>query len=126
MPDLRSTLETLPFKTPLPSPVQMAVHGKPEWVDPEGIKKALSAHGFVDIVVKTVSTPQHVKDPEEFATKFSMIFKWIMDTYWTEEQIAEYQAGFRDRVIDHLIEKHGNSGWDLQGTAILATAKTPQ
>ncbi|CAI6083980.1 hypothetical protein V2G26_020079 [Clonostachys chloroleuca] len=126
VPDLRSTLETLPFKTPLPSPVQMAVHGKPEWVDPEGIKKALSSHGFVDIVVRTISTPQHVKDPEEFATKFSMIFKWIMDTYWTEEQIAEYQVGFRDRVIDHLTEKHGNSGWDLQGTAILATAKTPQ
>ncbi|VUC36642.1 unnamed protein product [Clonostachys rosea] len=126
VPDLRSTLETLPFRTPLPSPVQMAVHGKPEWVDPEGIKKALSAHGFVDILVTTISTPQHVKSPEEFATKFSMMFKWIMDTYWTEEQIAEYQAGFRDRVIKHLTEKHGNSGWDLQGTAILATAKTPQ
>ncbi|CAG9990483.1 unnamed protein product [Clonostachys byssicola] len=126
VPDLRSALETLPFKTPLPSPVQMAVHGKPEWVDPEGIKKALSAHDLVDIVVRTISTPQHVKGPEEFATKFSMIFKWIMDTYWTEEQIAEYQTGFRDRVIEHLTEKHGNSGWDLQGTAILATAKTPQ
>ncbi|KAF5542974.1 hypothetical protein FMEXI_7209 [Fusarium mexicanum] len=38
VPDLRSALESLPFQTSFPDPMPVALHGKQEWVEPQGIE----------------------------------------------------------------------------------------
>lgn len=126
VPDLRPALESLPFQTPFPDPMPVALHGKTEWVEPEGIKAELIRHGFVDTKVETVDLIHPVANAEGFLASFGMMVKWIINTYWTVEQREQYEDGFNKTLVEHLQIKHGGNGWDLKSTAILVTARTPQ
>ncbi|RGP66724.1 s-adenosyl-l-methionine-dependent methyltransferase [Fusarium sporotrichioides] len=126
LPDLRSALESLPFQTTLPDSMPVALHGKQQWVEPEGIKSEVVGHGFVDIKVETVDLIHHVANAEGFLASFAMMVKWIMDTYWTVEQKEQYGNEFNQILVEHLQMKHGGNGWDLRSAAILVTARTPQ
>ncbi|KAL2674283.1 hypothetical protein Neosp_012734 [[Neocosmospora] mangrovei] len=126
IPDVRSALESLPFQTSFPDPMPVALHGKPQWVEPEGIKAELTDHGFVDVKVETMEMIHPVANAENFLTSFSMMIKWVIDTYWTAEQKQQYGDGFNKTLSEHLESKHGGKGWDLHSTAIVVTARTPQ
>ncbi|EEU37453.1 uncharacterized protein NECHADRAFT_51474 [Fusarium vanettenii 77-13-4] len=126
VPDLRSALESLPFQTPFPDPMPVALHGKPQWVEPEGIKAELTDHGFIDVKVETMEMIHPVSNAKSFLASFSMMIKWVIDTYWTAEQKQQYGDGFNKTLVEHLESKHGGKGWDLYSTAIVVTARTPQ
>ncbi|KAF5685098.1 s-adenosyl-L-methionine-dependent methyltransferase [Fusarium denticulatum] len=126
VPDLRSSLESLPFQTSFPDPMPVALHGKPEWVEPQGIEAELASHGFVDIKVETVDLIHPVANAEGFVTSFGMMIKWVINTHWTVEQKEQYEDGFNKTLVEHLQIKHGGKGWDLKSTVILVTARTPQ
>ncbi len=126
VPDFAVCTGDPPFQTILPQPVQMAVHGKPQWVEPAGIEQELRRQGFVDIEVKTIKQLQHIDDAEHYSLAFAMMTKWIINTYWTPEQKEESEPGFNTRLIEHLKEKHGGKGWDVEWIMILATARVPQ
>ncbi|KAG5808257.1 hypothetical protein H9Q74_007705 [Fusarium xylarioides] len=126
VPDLRSALGSLPFQTSFPDPMPVALHGKPEWVDPEGIEAELVNHGFVDVKVKTVDLIHPVANAEGFLASFGMMAKWMINTYWTVEQKEQYEDDFNKTLVEHLQIKHGEKGWDLKSTPILVTARTPQ
>ncbi|KAI8653709.1 hypothetical protein LRP88_00554 [Fusarium phalaenopsidis] len=126
IPDLRSALESLAFKTSFPDPMPVALHEKPQWVDPTGIKGELAGHGFVDIKVETVDLTHPIADADSFLALFSMMIKWVIETYWTVEQKQQYGHGFNETLVEHLRVKHGGHGWDLKSTAILVTARTPE
>ncbi|KAJ4179412.1 hypothetical protein NW767_013747 [Fusarium falciforme] len=126
IPDLRSALESLPFQTPFPDPMPVALHGKPQWVEPEGIKAELAGHGFVDVKVETIEMIHPVTNAESFLASFSMMIKWIIETYWGAEQKQQYGDRFSKTLVEHLESKHGGKGWDLHSIAILVTARTPQ
>ncbi|CZR32858.1 uncharacterized protein FPRO_01935 [Fusarium proliferatum ET1] len=126
VPDLRSALESLPFQTSFPDPMPVALHGKPEWVEPEGIEAELVRHGFVHIKVETVDLIHPVVSAGGFLASFWMMIKWIINTYWTVEQKEQYEDGFNKILVENLQIKHGGNGWDLKSTAILVTARTPQ
>ncbi|CVK84936.1 uncharacterized protein FMAN_01860 [Fusarium mangiferae] len=125
VPDLRSALESLPFQTSFPDPMPVALHGKPEWVEPEGIKTEMVRHGFVDTKVETVDLIHPVANAEGFLASFGMMVKWIINMYWTVEQKDQYEDGFNKMLVEHLQIKHGGNGWDLKSTVILVTAQTP-
>ncbi|KAF5699476.1 s-adenosyl-L-methionine-dependent methyltransferase [Fusarium globosum] len=124
--DLRSALESLPFQTSFPDPMPVALHGKTEWVEPEGIKAELVRHGFVYTKVETIDLIHPVANAEGFLASFGMMVKWIINTYWTVEQKEQYEDGFNKMLVEHLQIKHGGNGWDLKSTAILVTARTPK
>ncbi|KAF5590381.1 s-adenosyl-L-methionine-dependent methyltransferase [Fusarium pseudoanthophilum] len=126
VPDLRSALKSLPFQTLFPDPMPVALHGKPEWVEPKGIKAELVGHGFVDVTVETVDLIHPVANAEGFLASFGMMIKWVINTYWTAEQKEQYGDDFNKILVEHLQIKHGGKGWDLKSTAILVTARTPQ
>ncbi|CCT63168.1 uncharacterized protein FFUJ_00210 [Fusarium fujikuroi IMI 58289] len=126
VPDLRSALESLPFQTSFPDLMPVALHGKSEWVEPEGIEAELVRHGFVDVKVETVDLIRPVANAESFLASFGMMVKWIINKYWTVEQKEQYEDDFNKVLVEHLQIKHGGNGWDLKSTAILVTARTPQ
>ncbi|KAF4497780.1 S-adenosyl-L-methionine-dependent methyltransferase [Fusarium agapanthi] len=126
VPDLRSALESLPFQTLFPDPMPVSLHGKPEWVEPEGIEAELVRHGFVDVKIETVDSIHQVANAEGFLASFGMMVKWIINTYWTVEQKEQYEDDFYKTLVEHLRIKHSGKGWDLKSTAILVTARTPQ
>ncbi|KAF5686245.1 s-adenosyl-L-methionine-dependent methyltransferase [Fusarium circinatum] len=126
VPDLRSALESPPFQTSFPNPMPVALHGKQEWAEPEGIEAELVRHGFVDIKIETVDSIHPVANAEGFLASFGMMAKWIINTYWTLEQKEQYGDDFYKILVEHLRLKHGGKGWDLKSTAILVTARTPQ
>lgn len=104
----------------------VALHGKPQWVEPEGIKAELTDHGFIDVKVETMEMIHPVSNAKSFLASFSMMIKWLIDTYWTAEQKQQYGDGFNKTLVEHLESKHGGKGWDLYSTAIVVTARTPQ
>ncbi|SCV33487.1 uncharacterized protein FFB14_04535 [Fusarium fujikuroi] len=110
----------------LRDPMPVTLHGKPEWVEPEGIKAELVRHGFVDTKVETVDLIHPVANAEGFLASFVMMVKWIVNTYWTVEQKEQYEDDFNKILVEHLQIKHGGNGWDLKSTAILGTARTSQ
>ncbi|KAF5570988.1 s-adenosyl-L-methionine-dependent methyltransferase [Fusarium phyllophilum] len=126
VPDLRSALGSLPFQTSFPDPMLVALHGKPEWVDPEGIEAELVGHGFVDVKIETVDLIHPVANAEGFLASFGMMVRWIINTYWTVEQKEQYEDGFNRILVEHLKIKYGGKGWDLKSTTILVTARTPE
>ncbi|QGI59628.1 hypothetical protein CEK26_001754 [Fusarium fujikuroi] len=126
VPDLRSALESLPFQTSFPDLMPVALHGKSEWVEPEGIEAELVRHGFVDVKVETVDLIRPVANAESFLASFGMMVKWIINKYWTVEQKEQYEDDFNKVLVEHLQIKHCGNGWDLKSTAILVTARTPQ
>jgi SAM-dependent methyltransferase len=126
VPDLRSALESLPFKTSFPDPMPVALHDKPEWVEPENIEVELVRHGFVDVKIKTVDSIHPVANAEGFLASFGMMVQWIINTYWAVEQKEQYQDDFYKILVEHLRIKHGGKGWNLKSTAIIVTARTPQ
>ncbi|RMJ11624.1 hypothetical protein CDV36_008715 [Fusarium kuroshium] len=126
IPDLRSALESLPFQTPFPDPMPVALHGKPQWVQPEGIKAELANHGLIDVKVETIEMIHSVANAESFLASFAMMIKWVIETYWTVEQKQQYGDEFNKLLVEHLQSKHGGKSWDLKSTAILVTARTPE
>jgi hypothetical protein len=124
VPDMRSAFASLPFEATLPEPMHMTTNGHAEWADPEGVERKLADHGFQDTKVETIRHTQHIHDAKDFADCFAMMISWLADTYWTPEQKAEHQGSLRQRMIDHLEEKYGGRGWDLEWTMILATCRT--
>lgn len=125
VPDLRSALECLPFQTSFPDPMPVALYGKQEWVEPEGIEAELVRHGFVDIKVETVDLIHPVASAEGFLASFGMMIKWTINTYWTVEQKEQCEDGLNKMLVENLQIKHGGNGWDLKSAAILVTARTP-
>lgn len=125
VPDLRSGMEALPFKTSFPNPMPVALHGKMQWVDPAGVEKELKEHGFENIQIETIEVVNEVRDAESFVADISGMIKWMINTYWTEEQRDNHAAGFNDFLIEHLKEKHGGKGWKLTSRVIVATAQKP-
>ncbi|KAF5601565.1 coq5 family [Fusarium subglutinans] len=119
-------LESLPFQTSFPDPMPVALHGKPEWAEPEGIEGELVRHGFVNIKIEIVDSIHPVANAEGFLASFGMMVKWTINTYWTLEQKEQYGDDFYKILAEHLRTKHGGKGWDLKSTAILVTARTPQ
>ncbi|RSL78716.1 hypothetical protein CEP51_007957 [Fusarium floridanum] len=126
IPDLRSALEALPFQTPFPDPMPVALHGKPQWVQPEGIKAELANHGLIDVKVEIIEMIHSVANAESFLASFAMMIKWVIETYWTVEQKQQYGDEFNKLLVEHLQSKHGGKNWDLKSTAILVTARTPE
>ncbi|RSM11411.1 hypothetical protein CEP52_003041 [Fusarium oligoseptatum] len=126
IPDLRSALEALPFQTPFPDPMPVALHGNPQWVQPEGIKAELANHGLINVKVETIEMIHSVTNAESFLASFAMMIKWIIETYWTVEQKQQYGDEFDKLLVEHLQSKHGGKSWDLKSTAILVTARTPE
>ncbi|KAF5595955.1 coq5 family [Fusarium pseudocircinatum] len=123
--DIRSALESLPFQTSFPDPMPVALHGKPEWVEPQGIEAELIRQGFSDIKIETVDSIHPVANAEDFVASFRMMVQWIINTYWTVEQKGQYEDDFNKILAERLRIKHGGKGWDLKSTAILITAPTP-
>lgn len=103
----------------------VALYGKQEWVEPEGIEAELVRHGFVDIKVETVDLIHPVASAEGFLASFGMMIKWTINTYWTVEQKEQCEDGLNKMLVENLQIKHGGNGWDLKSAAILVTARTP-
>ncbi|KAI1098738.1 S-adenosyl-L-methionine-dependent methyltransferase [Jackrogersella minutella] len=112
-PDLRSCFEALPFDAPMPNPVPMAIHGKPQWTDPDGIEKELRSHGFENIQVKTSSYIVCVHSAEEYLQSYRMMKDWMVNTYWTEDSKQKAQNMLDDHIVKHLKDKYNGQGWDL-------------
>ncbi|RKL30754.1 hypothetical protein BFJ72_g11319 [Fusarium proliferatum] len=79
-----------------------ALHGQPEWVEPEGIQAELIRHGFVDTKAETVDLIHPVADAEGFLASFGVMVKWIINTYWTVEQKEQYEDDFNKILVEHL------------------------
>ncbi|KAI0831026.1 S-adenosyl-L-methionine-dependent methyltransferase [Hypoxylon sp. FL0890] len=124
-PDMRSAFETLPFDAPMPDPVPMAIHGKAQWTESEGVERELRAHGFKNIQIKTVPHVVRVHSAEDYLKSYRMMKDWMMNTYWSEENKLRAKDMLDDHIVRHLKEKYHNQGWDLDWTVILATCQKP-
>lgn len=124
-PDLRSCFESLPFEAPMSNPVPMAIHGKPQWVDPEGVEKELRTHGFEDVQVRTVPHVVRIHSAEDFLQSYKMMIDWMVNSCWNEESKQRAKGMLHDHIVKHLKEKHDGQGWDLHWTVILATCQKP-
>ncbi|KAI1410354.1 S-adenosyl-L-methionine-dependent methyltransferase [Hypoxylon sp. FL1857] len=124
-PDMRSAFEALPFDAPMPNPVPVALHGKSQWTDLEGVKKELTAHGFQNIQVKTVPHSVHVHSAEDYLRSYRMMKDWMVNTYWSEESKLKAKDMLDDHIVKHLKEKYNDEGWDLDWVVLLATCQKP-
>ena len=93
------------------------------WTDHEWIRHHLEAHGFVNVQVNTADQLVHIESAESFADRFDIIFDWVMNDFWTPEQKEKYAATVKERMVEHLREKHGGKGWDTQWTMIIASGE---
>ncbi|KAI0892743.1 S-adenosyl-L-methionine-dependent methyltransferase [Annulohypoxylon nitens] len=125
VPDMRSCFEALPFEAPMPNPVPMAIHGKLQWTDPEGVEEELRAHGFDNIQVKTVPHVVHVNGAEDYLRSYTMMKDWMVNTYWSEDSKNKAQGMLDEYIVKHLKEKYNGEGWDLDWSVILATCQKP-
>ncbi|KAI1382703.1 S-adenosyl-L-methionine-dependent methyltransferase [Hypoxylon trugodes] len=123
--DMRSCFEALPFEAPMPDPVPMAINGKPQWTNPEGVEKELRSHGFENIQVKAMPHVVYIHDAEDYLKSYRMMKDWMVNTYWSEESKKKAKDMLDDHIVKHLKEKHNNQGWDLDWTVILATCQKP-
>ncbi|KAI1642369.1 S-adenosyl-L-methionine-dependent methyltransferase [Daldinia loculata] len=124
-PDMRSCFEALPFDAPMPNPVPMAIHGKLQWTDPEGVEEELKAYGFENVQVKAVPHVVRVNSAEDYLYNYRMMKDWMVNTYWSEESKQKAQGILDEHIVNHLKEKYNGEGWDLSWTAILATCQKP-
>lgn len=124
--DMRSCFEALPFDAPMPDLVPMAIHGKYQWTDPDGIEKELKAHGFENIQVKTVPLVTRVHNAEDYLNSYKMMRDWMVNTYWSEESKLKAKDMLDDHIVRHLKEKYNGQGWDLHWSVILATCQKPE
>jgi hypothetical protein len=123
--DMRTAFDSLPFEAPLPDPVPMAIHGKLEWTDPEGVRKELVDHGFVNVKVEVTEQIVRVKDAEDYLKSFGMMKTWMVNTHWSEESKEKGKDMLDDHILSHLKEKYNGEGWDMTWKAIIATCQKP-
>ncbi|XXG99503.1 hypothetical protein Hte_005842 [Hypoxylon texense] len=121
--DLRSCFEALPFDAPMPDPVPMAIHGKHQWTEPDGVQHELKAHGFENIQVEAVPHVIRVHSAEDFLNTYRMMKDWMVNTYWSEESKRKAKDMLDEHIVQHLKEKYNGQGWDLHWTVILATCQ---
>ncbi|OTA55946.1 S-adenosyl-L-methionine-dependent methyltransferase [Hypoxylon sp. EC38] len=124
-PDMRSAFEALPFDAPMPNPVPMALHGKAQWTDSEGVENELRAYGFENIQVKTVPHIVRVYSADDYLKSYRMMKDWMVNTYWSEESKLKAKYMLDNHIVKHLKEKYDGQGWDLDWTVILATCQKP-
>lgn len=124
--DLRSCFEALPFDAPLPDPLPMAIHGKHQWTDPEGVEKELRDAGFENVRVETVPLVTRVHSAEDYLSTYGMMKDWMVNTHWSEESKLKAKDMLDEHIVRHLKERHGDQGWDLHWTAVLATCQKPE
>ncbi|KAI1775531.1 hypothetical protein F4818DRAFT_416795 [Hypoxylon cercidicola] len=107
--DMRSCFEALPFDTPMPNPVPMTIHGKPQWADPDGVETELRARGFKNIQVKTVLHATPVHSAEDYLHTYRMMKDWMVNTYWSEESKSKAKD-LDEHIVKHLKEKYNGQG----------------
>ncbi|KAI1373994.1 S-adenosyl-L-methionine-dependent methyltransferase [Hypoxylon crocopeplum] len=124
-PDMRSCFDALPFDAPMPNPVPMAIHGKLQWTDLEGIEKELKTHGFENIQVKMAPHVVRVHSAEDYLKSYRMMKDWMVNTYWSEDSKQKAKDTLDEHIVKHLKDKYNGEGWDLSWTVILATCQKP-
>ncbi|KAB5555035.1 S-adenosyl-L-methionine-dependent methyltransferase [Coniochaeta sp. 2T2.1] len=123
-PDFRSALESFPFEAPFEMRMQTTQWGK--WSDVNWIRRTLEDLGLEDVKVDVLATLQRIHGAEDYVACFEMMFKWVINSQWSEELRKEHGIEeVKGLVREHLREKYGGRGWDATWVSIIASARVP-
>ncbi|KAI2623704.1 S-adenosyl-L-methionine-dependent methyltransferase [Xylaria nigripes] len=125
MPDMLSSIETLPFKAPMPDRLPMVPNGKVDFVNPDLLPELLIKAGFEDVRVQTLVNAMPIHGAEDYLQCFGIMKDWIVEQYWNEETKKKASGVLDTHIVKHLAEKHGGRGWDLSWTMVLVTCRKP-
>ena len=98
-----------------------------KWSDVNWIRRTLEDLGLEDVKVDVLATLQRIHGAEDYVACFEMMFKWVINSQWSEELRREHGIEeVKGLVRDHLREKYGGSGWDVTWVSIVASGSLPE
>lgn len=100
------------------------MHDQGSWTDPEWIDNHLKAQGFSDVEVTTLRRVHRVQSAEDFVATFGPMIAYFLTKWWDEDMLRAHPAPEVTELIrEHLAEKHGGQGWDLEWHIVYSTCR---
>ena len=117
--DLRDAFAALPYDGRLPEDVPMQLHSSGHWYDADWVAGHLEELGLKDVSVEVKPGTYHLENADEYILAFSMMFSFMMKTFWSEElreaHPVEEVTEFVRRFLD---DKYKGEGWDIHWDVI--------
>ncbi|KAK2046372.1 methyltransferase domain-containing protein [Colletotrichum somersetense] len=121
--EFRRAFASFPFEAPsFPEKNWSQLHEVGRWYDEAWVRTFLEENGFgaVEARVERGTTP--IRNAKHWLDIFGPALSYVLNTTWSEELRAAHELEeVKELIAEHLEEKYGGEGWDMDYALIFAS-----